>query len=67
MKATGILLQDFQRTRGKRNSTLGGNKQNLGCTRTQRKGPVTPQKTEPDLSGSVVGLPVESWIDSGSP
>ena len=26
---------------------------NLGCTRTQKKGAVTPQETDPDLSMSV--------------
>ena len=33
--------------------TLGGHKQNLVCTRTQEKGAVTPQETEPDLPVSV--------------
>ena len=34
---------------GKTDSTLEGHKQNLVCTRTQGKGGVTPQETEPDL------------------
>ena len=33
--------------------TLGGPKQNLVLTRTQEKGAVTPQETEPDLPVSV--------------
>ena len=36
---------------GKR--TLGGYKQNLVCTRSQEKGTVYPQETEPDLPMSV--------------
>ncbi|KAI4548494.1 hypothetical protein MG293_000824 [Ovis ammon polii] len=38
--------QNLHRT-GKQ--TLGGYRQNLVCTRTQKKGPVTPQVTDPDL------------------
>ena len=34
---------------GKTDSSLEGHKQNLVCTRTQGKGRVTPQETEPDL------------------
>ena len=34
---------------GKTDSTLEGHKQNLVCTRTQGKGGVIPQETEPDL------------------
>ena len=33
--------------------TLGGHKQNLVCTRTQEKGAVTLQETDPDLPVSV--------------
>ena len=33
--------------------TLGGHKQNLVCTRTQEKGAVTPQESDPDLPVSV--------------
>ena len=33
--------------------TLGGHKQSLWCTRTQEKGAVTPQETEPDLTASL--------------
>ena len=44
--------------------TVGGHKQNLVCTRTQEKGAVTPQETDPDLPVSVQESPVEAWVDS---
>ena len=45
--------------------TLGGHKENLVCTRTQEKGAVTPQETDPDLPLSVQESPAEAWVDSG--
>ena len=45
--------------------TLGGHKQNLLCTRTQEKGAVTPQETDPDLPVSVQESPAEAWVNSG--
>ena len=36
--------------------TLGGHKQNLVCTRTQKNGAVIPQETDPDLPMSVQSL-----------
>ena len=45
--------------------TLGGYKQNLVCTRTQEKGAVTPQETEPDLPVSVQESLTEAWVGSG--
>ena len=42
-------------------SSLGGHKQNLAHTKTQRKGAMTPQKNESKLSVSVGGSPV-MWI-----
>src|SRR5574341_395447 len=48
-----------------RNQTLGGHKQNLACTRTQEKGAVTPQETDPDLPVSVQESLVEAWVGSG--
>ena len=45
--------------------TLRGHKQNLVCTRTQEKGAVTPQETDPDLSMSVQESPAETWVSSG--
>ena len=50
-----------------RKETLGRHKQNLVCTRTQGKGAVTPQETEPDLLLSVWGSPAEVWDGSGLP
>ena len=41
--------------------TLGGHKQNRLCTRTQEKGAVTPQKTDPDLPKSVQESPAKAW------
>ena len=37
LKASGISLQDFDRTGGKRDSTLGGHTQSSVCIGTQRK------------------------------
>ena len=34
-------------------------------TRTQKKGAVTPQKTDPDLPRSVQDSPVEVWVGGG--
>ena len=45
--------------------TLGGHKQNLVLNRTQEKGAVTPQETEPDLPVSVWESPAEAWVNSG--
>ena len=45
--------------------TLGGHKQNLLHTRTQEKGVVTPQETDPDLPVSVQEPLVEAWVGSG--
>ena len=45
--------------------TLGGHTQNLVCTRTQDKGAVTPQETDPDLPVSVQESLAEAWVDSG--
>ena len=42
-----------------------GHKQNLVCTRTQEKGAVTPQETDPDLLVSVQESPAEAWVSSG--
>ena len=42
-----------------------GHKQNLVCTRTQEKGAVTPQETDPDLPVSVQESLAEVWVNSG--
>ena len=39
--------------------------QNLMCTRTQEKGAVTPQETDPDIRGSVQETPAEAWVGGG--
>ena len=50
--------------RGGRN-TLGGHKQNLVCTRTQEKGVMTLQETEPDMPVRVQESLAEAWVRSG--
>ena len=45
--------------------TLGGHRQTLMCTRTQEKGAVTPQETDPDLPMSVQESPAEVWVGDG--
>ena len=45
--------------------TLGGHTQNLVHTRTQEKGAVTPQGTDPDLPVSVQESLVEAWVSGG--
>ena len=56
---------DYRISTGLGKQTLGGHKQNLVHTRSQEKGAVTRQETEPDLPVSVQGSPVEVWVDSG--
>ena len=41
---------------GETDSSLGGYKQNLAHTKTQRNGAVTPKETEPKLPASVEGF-----------
>ena len=38
---------------------------NLVCTRTQEKGVVTPQETDPDMPESVQEYLVEVWVGGG--
>ena len=45
--------------------TLAGHKQNLVYTRTQERGAVTPQETDPDLPVSVQESPTEAWVGGG--
>ena len=47
---------------GETDLSLGGHQQNLVCTKTQRKGAVIPQDTEPKLLASVGGSPVEAGV-----
>ena len=45
--------------------TLGDHREKLVHTRTQEKGAVTPQETDPDLPMSVQESPVEVWVGGG--
>ena len=45
--------------------TLGGHKQNLVYTRTQEKGAVPSQETDPDLPVSVQESQAEVWVGGG--
>ena len=45
--------------------TLGGHKQSVVHSRTQEKGAVTPQETDPDLPVSVKESLVEAWVRGG--
>ena len=62
LEASGIWLKNLNRT-GKQ--TLRGHKQNLVHIRSQEKGTVSPQETEPDLPVSVRESPAEVWVNSG--
>ena len=46
---------------------LRGLIQNLVSTRTQEKGAMTPQETEPDLPVSVQMPPADAWVGSDIP
>ena len=56
---------DYRIPTGLGKQTLGEHKQNLVHTRTQEKGAVTPQKTEPDLPLNVQESLVEAWVNGG--
>ena len=56
---------DYRTYKGQGKQTLGGHKQNLVHTRTQEKGAVTPEETDPDLPVSVQNSLAEAWVDSG--
>ena len=56
---------DYRTFTGLEKQILEGCKQNLVCTRSQEKGAVSPQETEPDLPVSVQESLVEAWMDSG--
>ena len=45
--------------------TLGGHKEEHVGTRTQEKGAVTPQETDPDMPMSVQESPAEAWVGGG--
>ena len=56
---------DYRTSTGLGRQTVGGCKQNLVCIKTQEKGTVTSQETEPDLPVSVWESLVEVQVDSG--
>ena len=58
---------DYRTSTGLGKQTLGGYKQNLVFTRTQEKGAVTSQETEPDLPVSVQEPLAEAWVSRGLP
>ena len=58
---------DYRTFTGLGKQTLEGHKKNLVCTRTEEKGAVTPQETEPELPVTVQESPVEAWVNSGLP
>ena len=56
---------DYRTYTGLGKQTLGGHKQNLVCTRTQEKGVMTLQETDPDMPVRVQESPAEAWVGSG--
>ena len=61
------LIIGLSQAWGNRHSSLGRHKQNLARTKTQRKGAVTPQETEPKLPAIVGGSPAEAWVVGAPP
>ena len=59
------LPQDSKTSTVTGNLTLVGHKQNLVYPRTQEKGTVIPQETEPDFPVHVQESLVEAWVDCG--
>ena len=55
---------DYRISVGLGKQALGGHKQNLVHTRTQKKGAVTALETEPDLPVSVQESLVWVWVNS---
>ena len=47
------------------NRLFRGYKENIEHTRTQEKGAVIPQETDPDLAVSIAASPVEVWVSGG--
>ena len=56
---------DYRIYIGLEKQSLAGHKQNLVCTRTQEKGAVTPQETDPDLPVSVQESLAQLLVGSG--
>ena len=56
---------DYRTSTGLGKQILGGYEQDLVYTRTQEKGAVTAQETDPDLPVSVQESLVEAWVGGG--
>ena len=56
---------DYRASTGLGKQTLGGYKQNLVYTRTQKKEAVTPQETDPDFPVSVQESLEKVWVSGG--
>ena len=56
---------DYRTYTGLGKQTLGGHKQNLVHTRTQEKGAVTPQESDPDLPVETQESLAEAWVGGG--
>ena len=56
---------DYRTYTGLGKQTLGGHKQNLAHTKTQEKGAVIPQETDPDLPVSIQESLAEVWVIGG--
>ena len=56
---------DYRTYIGLGKQTLEGHKQNMVGTRTQEKGAVILQETDPDLPLSVQESLAEAWVSSG--
>ena len=54
---------DARTYKGLGKQILGGHKHNTVHTRTQEKGAVTPQETDPDLLVSVQESLAEAWVN----
>ena len=59
------MVFDYRTAIGLVKQTFGGYKQNLVHNRTQEKGAVTLQETDPDLLVSIQVSLAEAWISSG--
>ena len=55
---------DYKISTGMGTETLGGHKQSFVWTKSQEKGAVTPQETEPDLPVSRQESLVKTWVSS---
>ena len=55
---------DYRRFTGLGKQTLGGHKQNLVCSRSQKKGAVSPQVTELDFPVRVQESLMEVWANT---